>query len=240
MKNDILTNWRTPMERQKVFQLPEGNQNLWAPEIHHIDGQWYIYFTMGTGEIPTQRMWVIQALNPESPLGAYSGSKRLASPENYYQIDGTVIQYGNSTNLYMMWSGCDSPGIDNPTNMYIAKMSNPTTLEGERILLRTRTQDWEGTVIEGPQIIWNGTRLYIIFSANHYTTEDYCLGMMYIDDLKDPLVAENWNQKIRCSCILQKYRCRRIWPWTCFIHILSRLQGRLDCISCHASPSNAS
>jgi len=118
MKNDILTNWRTPMERQKVFQLPEGNQNLWAPEIHHIDGQWYIYFTMGTGEIPTQRMWVIQALNPESPLGAYSGSKRLASPENYYQIDGTVIQYGNSTNLYMMWSGCDSPGIDNPTNIY--------------------------------------------------------------------------------------------------------------------------
>jgi len=75
-------------------------------------------------------------------------------------------------------------------------MSNPTTLQGERILLRTRTQDWEGTVIEGPQIIWNGTRLYIIFSANHYTTEDYCLGMMYIDDLKDPLVAENWNQKL--------------------------------------------
>lgn len=96
----------------------------------------------------------------------------------------------------MMWSGCDIVGIDNPTNMYIAKMSNPTTIEGNRVLLRTRTEDWEGTVIEGPQVIWNASTLFIIFSANHYTTEDYCLGMMSISDLKDPLVVENWWQDV--------------------------------------------
>ncbi len=98
MKNDILTNWRNPLDRQKVYaiscvkhclnfnqisffhssryQIPDGNANLWAPEIHNIDGQWYIYFTMGTGPIPTQRMWVIQALNPSNPLGAYTQAKR--------------------------------------------------------------------------------------------------------------------------------------------------------------------
>jgi GH43 family beta-xylosidase len=76
MKNDILSNWRNPVDSQKVFQLPEGQANLWAPEIHNINGEWYIYFTMGTGPIPTQRMWVIQALNPENPLGAYSSATR--------------------------------------------------------------------------------------------------------------------------------------------------------------------
>jgi len=193
MKNDILTDWRNPIDRQRVFAIPEGYENLWAPEIHYIDGQWYIYFTMGTGPIPTQRMWVIQALNPDNPLGAYTQAKRLTPPaEDYYQIDGTVVQYGSATNLYMMWSGCDIDGIDNPTNMYIAPMRNPLELSGTRTLLRTRTQGWEGTVIEGPQVIWNGTRLFIIFSANHYTTSEYCLGIMGIDDYRDPLVISNW------------------------------------------------
>ena len=41
MKNDILTDWRNPVNKQKVFEMPQGNANLWAPEIHYIDGHQY-------------------------------------------------------------------------------------------------------------------------------------------------------------------------------------------------------
>jgi len=86
LKNDILTNWRDPVASRKVYSVPQGNANLWAPEIHHINGEWYIYFTMGTGPIPTQRMWVIQALNSSDPLGNYTDATRYGELIKKYFI----------------------------------------------------------------------------------------------------------------------------------------------------------
>jgi GH43 family beta-xylosidase len=73
-------------------------------------------------------------------------------------------------------------------------MRSPKELAGARTLLRTRTMVWEGTVLEGPQVIWRGTKLFIVFSANHYTSKYYCLGMMSIEDSQDPLIPDNWDQ----------------------------------------------
>lgn len=98
----------------------------------------------------------------------------------------------------MMWSGCDRVGIDNPTNLYIAPMSSPTQLSGPRVLLRTRTLEWEGTVLEAPQYLWRDDRLIIVFSANAYQNRNYCLGIIYLDNYSqsDPLNVTQWNQSI--------------------------------------------
>ncbi len=121
----------------------------------------------------------------------------LPPTEDYYQIDGTIIQNGDGR-FYMMWSGCDRAGIDNPTNLYIAPMSSPTQLSGPRVLLRTRTLSWEGTVLEAPQYLWNDDRLIIVFSANAYQNRNYCMGMIYLDNYSksDPLNGTQWNQSI--------------------------------------------
>jgi len=106
-----------------------------------------------------------------------------------------VIEYPpRSGNRYMMWSGCQEDGRHNPTDLYIAPMRSPTELGGNRTLLRTRTQPWEGTVLEGPQVIWNHdeSRLFIIFSANDYQNANYCLGMMSIENWANPLIPSNW------------------------------------------------
>lgn len=121
----------------------------------------------------------------------------LPPAEDYYQIDGTIIQNGDGR-FYMMWSGCDRLGIDNPTNLYIAPMSSPTQLSGPRVLIRTRTLTWEGTVLEAPQYLWNNDRLIIVFSANAYQDSRYCMGMIYLDNYSksDPLNVTQWNQSI--------------------------------------------
>ncbi len=72
MKNDRMTDWRNPLQTMKVYTTPEGDANLWAPEIHFFDGHFHIYFTMGTGPIPTQRMWVIKALERDTPFSNYT------------------------------------------------------------------------------------------------------------------------------------------------------------------------
>ncbi|WP_181152962.1 family 43 glycosylhydrolase, partial [Paenibacillus sp. AR247] len=36
-------------ERKTVWTPPSGLKDIWAPEIHNIDGKWYIYYTANTG-----------------------------------------------------------------------------------------------------------------------------------------------------------------------------------------------
>lgn len=75
------------------------------PEIHPIQGGLYVYFTMDDGvRDDHHRMYVIQALDPNQPMGNWSGEIRLLPEEERYGIDGTVLQYKNGE-LYYLWTG---------------------------------------------------------------------------------------------------------------------------------------
>ncbi len=108
------------------------------------------------------RMYVIQAVDSNNPMGQWNTEiryewlwnwylikihfssflfHRLLPEEEIYAIDGTVMQYGDGE-LYFIWTGF--PNLP-PTsmNLYIAKMSSPTQVIAPRILLRTPSMDWE-------------------------------------------------------------------------------------------------
>jgi len=192
LRSSILSNFRGA-QRVTVFRTPPNRANLWAPEMHFIRGGLYIYFTMDDGVADeNHRMYVIQALDPSNPMGEWSGEIRLLPEENAYAIDGTVMQYGNGE-LYFIWTGFPVP--PGSMNLYIARMESPTRVLPPRRLLRTPTMDWEMhgyPVNEGPWIVQNAGRTFLVFSASSTFTADYCLGIMGIDDLKDPLFASNW------------------------------------------------
>ncbi|MDQ3132004.1 MAG: family 43 glycosylhydrolase, partial [Acidobacteriota bacterium] len=59
--------------RVKVWIAPEGtnySQNIWAPELHRLDGKWYIYFAADDGNNANHRMYVLERDN-ENPQGSY-------------------------------------------------------------------------------------------------------------------------------------------------------------------------
>ena len=37
-----------------------NSDNVWAPELHLIDGRWYIYFAADDGRNENHRMWVLE------------------------------------------------------------------------------------------------------------------------------------------------------------------------------------
>ena len=74
-KSKVLSDWRSA-NRSLVYTTPAGFYSLWAPEIHYIDGNWYIYFAMDDGRVENHRMFVIQAVDPTNPLGQYTTAKR--------------------------------------------------------------------------------------------------------------------------------------------------------------------
>lgn len=72
LKSPILSNFRN-VERKTVYFTPRNRGSLWAPELHLIRGGLYMYFTMDDGvDNDNHRMYVIQALDPNNPLGRWS------------------------------------------------------------------------------------------------------------------------------------------------------------------------
>ena len=123
--------------------------NVWAPELHLIDGRWFIYYAADDGENANHRMWVIEAEGSD-PRGNYACRGQLET--GGWAIDGTVLTLDHSRK-YFIWSGW--PGKkDGQQNIYIAPMSDPTRICGERVLIAEPQQNWERIempICEGPQ-----------------------------------------------------------------------------------------
>ena len=72
----------------------------WAPEVHQIDGRWYVYVAADDGDNENHRTYVLSA---DTITGPYAFEGRLELPGDRWAIDATVFAVGDAT--YMVWSG---------------------------------------------------------------------------------------------------------------------------------------
>src|SRR3954454_4015113 len=49
---------------------PTRDEHLWAPELHLVNGRWYLYYSATPDKIKDQRMYVLES-EGEDPLGPY-------------------------------------------------------------------------------------------------------------------------------------------------------------------------
>jgi GH43 family beta-xylosidase len=194
---------------QKVWQQPEQGwnaSNLWAPELHFLQGDWYIYYTAGESGPPYihQRSGVLKAVT-DDPLGKYEDKGMLytgdyiqTGEENTWAIDLTVLDLNDQ--LYAIWSGWKVNKDDHrtPQHLYIAEMENPWTIKSNRVKISSPEEPWEaGTELainEGPQILKNKEgEVFIIYSASESWLPSYNLGLLRLKDKKaDPMNPDSW------------------------------------------------
>jgi GH43 family beta-xylosidase len=172
------------------------SHNIWAPELHHLDGKWYIYFAAGDTPVdigaafPHHRMYVLESTS--GPLGPYQMRGKISTPDDHWAIDGTILDHTNG-HRYFVWSGWKNRSGEDQ-QLYIACMANPWTLEGERVMISQPEHDWElrGLAVnEGPQVLRQGNRVHIIYSASWSITDEYCLGQLDLNG-DDPLNPSAW------------------------------------------------
>lgn len=205
-KTDDLTDLKRNAER--VWAPPETGWNrthIWAPELHFLDGRWYIYYTAGEDGPPFihQRSGVLESAT-DDPQGEYEDRGRLYTGdgdadegENIWAIDLTVGRIGEQ--LYAVWSGWEeNQSTDRtPQHLYIAEMSDPLTIEGERVKISSPEESWErGTELdlnEGPQFLMMDEEVFIIYSTHESWLVDYRLGQLRLASPDaDPLDPESW------------------------------------------------
>lgn len=172
----------------------EFSRNLWAPEIHHLDGRWYAYVAADDGRNENHRMYVLEG-DARDPQGTYRFHGRLAVEPDRWAIDGTVLTLKDGRR-YFIWSGWE--GTENVAqDLYLARMVDPVRLSGRRVRISRPEQEWERRgqpwVNEGPQVLWNGDRLFLVYSASGSWTDDYCLGVLEWTG-GDPLEPRSWKK----------------------------------------------
>ncbi len=166
----------------RVWTPPPGtaySRELWAPELHYLRGQWFIYVAADDGNNDNHRMYVLQG-TAQDPTQPFEFRGKIAAPTDRWAIDGTVLQMPGDR-LYFVWS-CWEGSNNVAQNIYIAPMRDPLTISGERICLSRPEHDWEKQgqplVNEGPEALWNGNKLFLIYSASGSWGDDYCLGQL--------------------------------------------------------------
>lgn len=176
------------------------SKHIWAPELHCIDGSWYIYFAGGEAEdIWKIRPYVLKCEGTDPMKDAWSecGKMQAADGDDFsfeaFSLDMTVFK--DHGKWYCVWAEKTGVGAQ-ISNLYIAEMESPTKLKTAQVLLTTPDYDWERGafwVDEGPGMLKHGDDLFLTFSASD-TGINYCVGLMTAKsgtDLTDPL---NWKK----------------------------------------------
>jgi GH43 family beta-xylosidase len=168
--------------------------NIWAPEIHFIDGKWYIYFAAARKDaIFDHRMYVIEN-DSQNPLeGNWVEKGQVRTAWESFSLDATTFEHQG--NLYYVWAQKD-PEIEGNSNLYIAKMTNPWTLTGPQVMITTPEYEWEKIgflVNEGAAVLKRNGKIFISYSASA-TDYNYCMGLLSADEDSDLLNPKSWTK----------------------------------------------
>ncbi|MEU1557405.1 family 43 glycosylhydrolase [Streptomyces scabiei] len=165
----------------------EMGAHIWAPEIHFIDGKWYVYFSAGSaGDKWKIRMYALESSAANPLTGPWTEKGRITTNWDSWSLDHTT--FVNNGTRYLVWAQSNPSG---PGGIYLAKMSNPWTITGEQVRLSTPEFAWEKQgfdVNEGPAVLQRNGKIFVTYSASA-TDANYCLGMLTANataDLTDP------------------------------------------------------
>ena len=186
-------------EMKTVWTPPSTGMNskqIWAPEIHFLHGKWYFYYAADDGINENHRMWVLENTSPDPFYGTWQDRGELELPDDKWAIDGTPFEHNGS--LYFLWSGWEG-NVNVRQVIYITKLIDPLTAEGDRVLISKPDYDWEKrggnpAINEGPQVLTHEGKIFVIYSASGCWTDDYSLGMLSASATADLLKADSWTK----------------------------------------------
>jgi beta-xylosidase len=163
-----LVNWK---DRGSVFRTPRGG--AWAPDVFHNergDGKFYLYYTDDDPNAPPGPLdKQIGVAVSNSPLGPFEDRKVLARGA----IDAHLFQ-DDDGRYYLYYVE-----IVGGFKIFVQRMTDPLTPEGERVEVMRPTEPWEmvsGHVTEGPFMLKRDGTYYLTYSGTGADSPNYAIG----------------------------------------------------------------
>jgi len=153
-----------------------GEKWFWAPEVYHIDGKFYMYYTA------EKRICVATS---NSPTGPFKQVKQEPMHPGKHVIDNTLFIDDDGTPylLYVV--------INRGFSIYISELEKDymTIKPGTETFCIRPKQRWEreeGKVNEGPSIIKHKGTYFLLYSGNGYTSQKYGIGCATSTSIRGP------------------------------------------------------
>lgn len=172
-------------------------EGIWAPELHRLDGKWYVYYTAaqdGHNDDAHRGVFVLENAGADPLKGEWIDRGRVNT--RMTGLDGTVFEHGGKR--WFVYSAYDGPD----SVLAIAPMTNPWTLgPGETVIARP-DQPFERQggrqILEGPEFL-EGPQgdLFLAYSASACWSDDYALGLLHARPGSNPLDAASWTKSPR-------------------------------------------
>lgn len=196
-----------------------GSVELWAPELHRVDGRWIIYYAASDGTHDAGRRMHAVICDGDDPMKnswSYLGMLNTA----HAGLDGTVMVRGEEK--YFLYAGYgDFP--EHGSAVYIVRMKDPITLTGDEVCLTWPEFDWERNggmpINEGPAVLWGDECIFVAYSASTTWSEDYCLGLLTVNRDADLMNRDSWT-KLPVPVFVKSVENRAMAPGhNCFCRI---------------------
>lgn len=167
------------------------SKHIWAPEIHYIEGKWYIHYAAGDiDDVWAIRPYVLEC-DADNPLeGDWVEKGQINTDFQSFSLDATTFEHNGDR--YLVWA--QKVNNDTVSNLYIAEMSDPWTIKSNQVLLSTPEFEWEQEgfyVNEGAAVIKRNGRIFISYSGSA-TDDRYVMGLLSANDDSDLLNPKSW------------------------------------------------
>ncbi|MEX0720371.1 MAG: glycoside hydrolase family 43 protein [Balneolaceae bacterium] len=185
-----LEKWTGPSGPEKGFALYEedvfGDHFFWAPEVYQVEGKYHMFYSV------QEHMAIATSENPDGPFTqdnpGYLADFKAIDHHLFIDDDG---------NKYLYFAKFED-GLE----IWAAEMEDDLSAIRENGMKRalSQSQEWEksqkepvGIVNEGPAVIKYKGLYYMIYSANHYASPDYGIGLAYAEDPLGPWKKDENN-----------------------------------------------
>jgi len=176
-----------------------GSGQVWAPELHHIDGKWYVYVALGVSGQWKIRAFVLEGTNTNSgdsnALAATWTEKGLIKTNwDTFSLDASTFVVNGTR--YLVWAQQEPSRSDENSSLMLAPLQNPWTIRGTAVAISRPTLAWERIgykVNEGPAVIQRNGRIFLTYSAAA-TDANYCMGMLTASATADLMNPASWSK----------------------------------------------
>ncbi|MCD2323906.1 glycoside hydrolase family 43 protein [Sphingomonas sp. IC-56] len=172
-------------------------RSIWAPELHRIDGKWYLYYTAADAQHDDDAhrgIFVLENASADPRQGQWIDRGQLKT--QHTGIDGTTFAHGGKR--YFVYS----PYVGSDSVLAIVAMANPWTLKGPETIIARPDQPWERQggrqILEGPEFL-QGPKgdLFLSYSGSACWSDDYAIGLLHAPAGSDPMDASAWTKSPR-------------------------------------------
>lgn len=179
--------WRAP---------PQGphSTSIWAPELHDLDGKWYLYVTgadKAHDDDAHRNVFVLENDSPDPTQGKWIDKGMLNT--HFNGIDGTVFDHAGKR--YFVYSAY----VGDHSDLIIAPMASPWRLGEPQVDIAHPSYSWEmqggRKILEAPEFI-QGPRgdVFLTYSASACWSDGYSLGLLRAGPDADLLNPASWHK----------------------------------------------